>query len=424
MKKLLFAAVIAAFLLCGCVENSSELPEDTPYNHGRGAIMETEKGYYTNTATPEGGHMLRFYERDTENQIFLCAKPECTHDGNEGCAATYKNLECINTLLYDGAIYTLAVENGDIISFSLYRAALDGTSFTKVGDAFSVSNSAGESYEYMGTYFMIHKGYAYIPYHLTLGEGTFGFAGSGLVKMDIKTGKTEQLCSGEDYFSPYPISTLFGVGDNVYYLLSGYKSNDPDNGMYRYNIKTGETVKLSDSTYNNDLNFSYGFMMVPGNNYFYACGQREDKTWAIMSLDINSNDLSSGWTELCGDLEYCPELIAYKDRIIAISDKDKIIANSDLESSILILGETGGEKGKIFYDANEISGFSGDLTNEFYISDDKLYMSVSAFIGSDENYDRKIYSIPIADIEAGKSDWKFEYGIKNPWQLYKEMGGN
>jgi len=423
-KSLLSAALISAFLLCGCGENSSELPEDTPYNHGRDAIMETEKGYYTNTHNPDGGHMLRFYERDTENQIFLCAKPECTHDGNEGCAATYKNLECINTLLYDGAIYTLAVEGGDIISFSLYKAALDGTSFTKIGDAFSVSNSAGESYEYMdGTYFMIHKGYAYIPYHLTLGEGTFGFAGSGLVKMDIKTGKTEQLCSGEDYFSPHPAFYIFGVGDNVYYLLSGYRSNDPGDGVYRYNTKTGVTDKLSGNTYNDDLNFSYAFM-APGNNYFYVCAQREDKTWAVMSLDINSNDISSGWTELCGGLEYRPELIAYKDKVIAISDKDKILANSDFESSILILGEKGGELGKIFYDANEISGYSGNLVNEFYISDDKLYMSVFSIFAPDEDYGSKIYSIPIADIEAGKGDWKFEYGIKSPWQLYKEMGGN
>lgn len=118
----------AAVLLCGCGKKDSELPSDTPYNHGEYAIMETEKGYYTNT-NGYNGHMLRYYERDTENQIFLCAKPECLHDGNESCAATYKNLKCINTLLYDGAIYTLAVEDGDVISYSLYKAALDGTSF-------------------------------------------------------------------------------------------------------------------------------------------------------------------------------------------------------------------------------------------------------------------------------------------------------
>jgi len=416
-KSLLSAALISALMLCSCGENSSELPEDTPYNHGKGSIMETEKGYYTNTATPKGGHMLRFYERDTENQIFLCAKPECTHDGNEGCAATYKNLECINTLLYDGAIYTLAVEGGDIISFSLYKAALDGTSFTKVGDAFSVSNSAGESYEYMGgIYFMIHKGYAYIPYHLTLGESSFGFAGSGLVKMDIKTGKTEQLCSGEDYFSPHPGSKLFGVGDNVYYFLSGYGNNDPDDGVYRYNIKTGVTDKLSNDSYS-------AFITAVNNSYFYSCTKRENSGWTVVSHDINSDDISEGWVDIGGDFEYCPELIAYKDKVIVISDKYKLIANSDFESSILILGETGGEKGKIFYDANEISGYSGDLVNEFYISDDKLYMSVYSFYAPDEDYGDKIYSIPIADIEAGKGDWKFEYGIKNPWQLYKETGG-
>ncbi len=405
MKKSLLCAVLSlAFILCGCGENSSELPEDTPYNHGENAIMETEKGYYTNTSSPDGGHMIRFYERDTENQIFLCAKPECMHDGNESCAATYKNLECINSLLYDGAIYTLAIEDGDVISYSLYKAALDGTSFTKVGDAFSVSNSAGESYEAMGgMYFMIHKGYAYIPYHLNLGESTFGFAGSGLVKMDIITGKTETLASGENYFSAYPHGTAVGSGDYVYYNLNGVRNDDPDTGTYRHNIKTGETEKLTD----------YAWGITVGEKYFYAVGVREDDSNCIMKLDKNEDFLSGNGIDIGGSFEYYPKIFAYKDKVIAVSD---------MEGVIMILDENKGETGKISFDPNEISGYDGELINEFYISNDKLYGYIFPYGGFDKDFSKKIYSIPLADIEAGKDEWKFEYGIKNPWQLYSETG--
>lgn len=403
-KTLLSAAVIWALLLCGCGKNSPGLPEDTPYNHGPNAIMETENGYYTNTPSPDGGHMLRFYERDSEKQIFLCAKPECIHDGNEGCAATYKDLKCINTLLYDGAIYTLAIEDGDVISYSLYKAALDGTSFTKIGDAFSVSNSAGESYETMGgMYFMIHKGYAYIPYHIMLGDSTFGFAGSGLVKMDIVTGKTETLASGENYFSAFPHGTAVGSGNNVYYYLSTSRHDDPNTGTYRYNTVTGETEKIADYTI---------IQTAVGERYFYAVGAEEDSSMCIMKLDINADINSVDWEILGGSFENYPKIFAYKDKAIAVSDKDGVI---------MIFDENKGETGKISFDPNEISGYDEDIEKEFYISADKVYMSIDHF-DFDEDYDVKIYSIPISDIEEGKDEWKFEYGIKNPWQLFYETG--
>lgn len=414
-KSILSIALTAAVLLCGCGEKGSELPSDTTYNHGRYAIMETEKGYYTNFSSPEG-HMLRYYERDTENQIFLCAKPECVHDGNENCAATYKNLKCINTLLYDGAIYTLAIEDGDVISYSLYKAALDGTSFTKVGDAFSVSNSAGEKYEIMdGIYFMIHKGYAYIPYHLTLGDGTFGFAGSGLAKMDIQTGKTEILFSGENYFSSYPHKAM-GVGDNVYYFTSSYGCNDPNDGLYRYNIKTGKTDKISDYIYD-------GITM--DEEHYYTCGVYDDGTYCISALDINAPSLESGWEELGGRINeelhktegglfsYMPRLMLYEDKIIAVSKSDDFV---------LVMNKNGEVLGSGKYDFNEISGYSGELVKEFNISEDKLYVNTMPFNLPVDDYYQKIYSIPIADIGSGKSEWKFEYGVKAWWQIYNEMG--
>lgn len=402
-KNKLSAAFFAILLLCGCASGRSELPPDTPYNHGEYAIMETENGYYTNT-NGYRGHMLRYYERDTENQTFLCAKPECLHDGNEGCAATYKNLKCINTLLYDGAIYTLAIEDGDIISYSLYKAALDGTSFTKIGDAFSVSNSAGEEYETMGgIYFIIHKGFAYIPYHLNLGASTFGFAGSGLVKMDIQTGKTETLFSGDNYFSAYP-QIIGGIGDYVYYVTGGLRNDDPNKGTYRYNIKTCETDKLGD----------YSWGITVGENNYYSIGGDGDGTFCIMSLDINSETFDEGWTKITDSV--------FTDHPMLMLNKDRIIAVTERDNSVTVFDEEGKLLGSGIYDFNEISGYRGDLIKNFNISNDKLYVNIRSYNFSDTEYEEKVYSIPIADIEENKGEWKFEYGVKGPWQIYNEMG--
>ena len=418
MKKCikLSAALISAVLLSGCGSEASSLPDDTPFNCGKFAVMETEKGYYTNTDTANG-HILGYWERDTDKYVYLCAKPECTHDGSENCTATYKNLKCINTLLYDGAIYTLAIEDGDNIRYSLYKAALDGTSFTKVGDAFSVSNSAGESYSIMNKiYFMIHRGYAYIPYHLTLGDSTFGFAGSGLVKMDIRTGKTETLFSGDDYFSAYPMKEM-GVGDYVYYFAGSSTNNDPNEGTYRYNTETGETDKLADHING----------IVMDEEHYYDFGAYDDGSYCIMSLDIDSPTFDGKWENLGGRINdglhmtengcfsFMPKLMLYEDKIAAVSTN---------ENDILIMSKSGEVLGSGKYDFNEISGYSGELFKEYNISEGKLYVNIRALASPYNDNEQKVFSIPLSDIGSENGSWKFEYGIKSQWQINQETGGD
>ncbi len=162
--------ILSALLLCSCAKGTEELPEDNPANRWESPIMETDKGYFSN----RGYMYLRYYEKNSDNELFLCARPECMHEGGDGCTATYKGLRVVNTLMYDGSIYIYTVgEEDGTVSFSLYRAAADGSTITKVGDAFTVENSAGEEYEHFSNdYFIIHKGKAYIPYDLSFGGST------------------------------------------------------------------------------------------------------------------------------------------------------------------------------------------------------------------------------------------------------------
>ena len=412
MKKK-FAFLLTAALLCGCGSRTqNELPEDTPYNR---YIMETENGYYTNI---ERGMFLRFYERNTENQIFLCAKPECLHDGSESCVATYKNLETINTVLYNGALYILTLEKGDTVELSLYKAALDGTSLTKVGDVFAVDNSVGEeTVESLGgLYFIIHKGYAYIPYHITLGHGSLGFAGGGLVKMNISDGSTEQLYSGEDYSSAYPYS-LQGNGDFVWFTMHSYNYNpNEEQGIYLYNAKTGELKKIMDGN----------LSVTISDTRIYARGMSEnsgeERQLAIYYHDKenieNGGDLSVGATLFAGGFgNQINTIIAYKDMVIAVCKGKISIYNEDGEK----LGEF------ICYDSESDSMFSDDANID--VSNGKIYLidnylnRTSKFYN--DKYFRVIYSCPIEDIISGTGKWKFEYGIIDEYRIrYEELINN
>lgn len=393
------SAALAVLLTAGCSKEADrELPEDNPANHGYSPIMETENGYYSNYKNAFKDAMcLRFYERGTDKQIFLCAKPECQHDGGSMCVAT-QEMDCINTVLYDGFIYVLAVkEIDDTVSYDLYKAALDGSSLTKVGTAFSVNNSSDEEYERSGENFIIHKGYAYIPYHLTFGASQFGFAGSGLVKMNIADGSTETLLSGENYFSAWP-QELQGSGDQVYYIADG---------VNRYNITSGEIEKLPDINWYSSV----------GKEKYYAAetfGKDGKLVTEIYAYDKESNEktvLRSD--EVSGIFNFAPQLLPYEDKLIIGSDGNIYVYS---------------ESGELLAEADDFYEKDGQWENtSLKISEDKLYFIVPVEVEDgtslyDDVYDSEVYSCPIDDLIAGNGERSLEYKVKNFWSIEAEFG--
>lgn len=391
------SAVLTVLLTAGCsMEKAAELPEDNPANHGYTPIMETEKGYYSNYPNFSSSSIyLRFYERGTENQVFVCARPECQHNGGEMCTATRRGMDCINTILYNGWIYILAIEEEDeTVSYNLYKAALDGTSLTKVGSAFSVNNSSEQEYHAGSMQFIIHKGYAYVPYHLSFGDSSFGFAGSGLMKMDISDGSTETLLSGENYFSDYP-QDLQGSGDHIYYNMSG---------VCRYNITSGETEQLPDilrysavgrSKYYSDKNYGKDGVLV------YEITAYDKETGA--KNVIHSSRRETGNTQL----------LPYKDMLFAGIDGDLYVYR---------------ESGELLAEIDDFYEYFyafGDT--KLMLSGDKLYAQVPVEIEDgvslyDYVYDYEVYSYPIDELLKGNSEGTLEYKVKNFWTIEKEFG--
>ena len=137
MKKInsTFAVACIAFSLTGCNKN---IPMQDCLNTNMGTtnyhqIMKTENGYYYN-ATSLGDMSLRYHDNATGKDIYLCAKPECTHDGGDKfCTATSKGFRVYYTGIYGSNIYIAASEtDGKQISFKLLKASLDGTELTEV----------------------------------------------------------------------------------------------------------------------------------------------------------------------------------------------------------------------------------------------------------------------------------------------------
>ena len=402
MKKSAYfiAAILSALLLCSCEKGTEELPEDNPANHWESPIMETDKGYFSN-----GGHMyLRYYEKNSDNELFLCARPECMHEGGDGCTATYKGLSVINTIMYEGSIYIYTVgEEDGTVSFSLYRAAADGSTITKVGDAFTAENSAGEEHSYYSNdYFIIHKGKAYMPYHLSFGGSTYGFVGSGLVEMDIFTGKTKLICSGENYFSPYPAEIL-GNGEYVYFKWSDMVAHIYEERAY--NINTGEIKEVM-------------FFQAAGKDRFYGEASYDDGTAGLYSYPKDL-DVSAEPEKKLEKMELIIEKFDGKPRDIMYYD-GKIIVIFD--EKIELYDETGAFIDRI--ETASLTAGASERTGDIYLyyaaSGDRLFVKAMNTNFNDPVSD-KIYFVPFDNFESG---WELAYEIREAYIIDNERGSD
>ncbi|MBP5282791.1 MAG: hypothetical protein J6Z22_09880 [Lachnospiraceae bacterium] len=289
-----------------------DLPEDTPWNHGFMAIMETENAYYSNQSGMNGGgdhvvQALRYHDKASGETILLCNKPECSHNGGDACEATYQDILPINCLLYQGSIYELGVEKSDTnVAINLYRAALDGSAIDKVGCVISGDNVKGDEIYlksasanvYNGLNqrpdysFIIHQGVAYIPYYLQFGKGMMGLCGAGLLRMDLKTGETEQIYVVESLTAGTPCNVT-AVGDYVYFLLSTTNGNGKTK---RYNVATKEVESIqfrySDAE-GNVKEIDYPATLYTKDHYFTIAKNSAEGTVSLTAYDARTKERAS-----------------------------------------------------------------------------------------------------------------------------------
>lgn len=386
MKKA-FIILAGILLLCGCSGRSglSGMPEDEPWSK---SVMETENGYYTN-----GNRImfLHYSDKQTKANVFLCPRPQCSHDGNEDCPATYGYMHVYDSALYDGNIYIVTSRSeNERVSVSLYKASLDGTSLDKVAEAFSIANSAGAEYS-VSAYLSVHKGSAYVCYSIDMGENY-----SGITRVNIKTAQTEDIL-GSDEFKSGGVCNIqcVGHGDYVYF---DYIKDNGEISIYRCDIKNGEVTRFRDGTLYGCA-FSGGNMYTASANgfevYDLASGRMTDE---IFIDGYKSDFLLYDETFFLREFE-SPAIAAYS------------LSGEKLGRIELVCGDVKSSYSG-FKDFDESDGYFDGLEG---ISDGKLYIRFSPD-KDDENYAQitdRVYCCDTSDIISGTGEWTYAYDIKS-----------
>lgn len=391
--KKLAIILISGIALCGCSKGDiktepSKLPPDTPYCRN---IMETESGYYYNVTDTLS---LRYTEKATGNDIFLCAKPECMHDGNDACTATYNNLIVSEPVLYDGYIYFLGkFKTKETTGYSLYKAALDGSSLDKITDV--AEERIPPQYEEClceHSRLIIHKGYAYVSYNI--GTSYLDFVQSGFARVDIQTGKTETIFIHDDYSKSVNYHLLAGYGDYFYYCdQKSSVSPESSTNICRYNIKTGESEKIAVDD-ENKMTFS----CVNEENIYFRYFNREKE--AVMLKGYNIETFEPDDKEInTGERVISSDVLFYDNKFIFRGDKEIKILSNEGE----LLGTFSDEL---------IENSARSIENNFDISKGRIFMSVG-----DSEEGNEVFCCTIDDILNGKGKWEKAYTI-NHWTEY------
>ena len=448
--------LVICMLFGGCGGRKEEgLPEDTPWNHGVSAIMETELGWYTTGIGEE--ICLRYYDKESGESIFLCNRPECEHHCDDTCEATYRNLKVVNACLYEGFIYllgwegvcndTLDMAEKDIpeteiaehIDLSLYRAALDGSAMDKVATVFETDNiqhqrvnrarrTAGIlNYEHDDTSFIIHKGVAYIPVYLMLGGGSSGLRGAGLYKVNLSTGVTKEIETYDTLQSRAP-AFLYGVSDYVYYYR--YDAGAKRQLWYRYlisedRIEAADPMFYKTEEQNEMFGKSFLDLGVPAvftedREYFLVRSYQEKDAGvlSILAVDAKTQELlpkESFETKIEFNkrkFQFNPRdngyySLTYYDGKFIISDVETVYAY-DLKGKEI--GEV-----DVPQEALKWNDAEKQIRLEFKINDGKLYLiygTKNAGIIGGTGYYHRVLSCPLDAIYKGQGEWTNAYRMQ------------
>ena len=258
-------------------------PQDyQPGNTGYTPIMKTENGFYF-YSTEKGG--LCYADAATGKVMYLCNKPECRHDGNEFCAATTDRYWIGNSCLYNGILFSTAVEETDTqFLYQLHAIALDGSERSVVCTYYTVDKGAREPERGIGWnewQLKIHRNKVILPIELIGKEEMEDTSYYGLGILDLDT--MEMVFLDEEGVSKENLkcNNISFNGDYMYFCRQEGKKNI----LYRYHLTEGtkESYKLM-------VNFSGLYLALDDDTviytkrqggmlcvHHYATGENEEK---------------------------------------------------------------------------------------------------------------------------------------------------
>lgn len=253
MRKILFG-ILVLFCMTGCIGCKKEkdakkdhviTSEDYRWGNTTSIlqtpILVTDKGHYYYSEQYGG---WRYHDVETGQEMYLCNKPECKHDGNEFCVATNAKYRYERFTMYNEMIYATAVEVTETqYLYKLIAIALDGSQLTEVATYLTVERSGQiPDNNSIKKGLCIHQNKALIPMTAMGADGLSDSRFYGTALLDLDTKEVE-------YFDEEPLSkgnltvkNITGHGDYIYYCRREGKKNV----LHRRHIKdnTDESYKL------------------------------------------------------------------------------------------------------------------------------------------------------------------------------------
>ncbi|MBQ7863668.1 MAG: hypothetical protein IJ353_04265 [Lachnospiraceae bacterium] len=232
------------FLLAGC--SKEEIPiEDyvrsNPATSGMSMIMKSDTGYYYGTVS--GREMeLHYYDVESGQNIYLCSKPECRHDGDSFCTATNEKYHVNSAYLYGDNLYLAVVEETkEEYLYKVIRVSADGSELSEVITYMTVNKSSMVAL-YGGEPAIIHRGVMVLPYRLC-GTADVENGVTGTYLYNLITEELTQLPEIEYTKLTTGRERFTGFGDYIYFNTR----IDRTNTLSRYCITDGtiEDMELS-----------------------------------------------------------------------------------------------------------------------------------------------------------------------------------
>ena len=348
-------------LLSGC--GKKEIPiEDyvrsNPATSTMPPIMKSDTGYYY-CSTYRRPLNLHYFDMESGQNIFLCSKPECRHDGDAFCTATSEKYTVRGACYYGGSLYINAVEETDNEYLcKLLKVSQDGTELEEVVTYQTINKTSlwvGNSVP-----MIIHRGVAVIPYFMRSNTED-DISVEGVCLYDLNTEELVLLPETGDDSERAAYGRMTAYGDYVYYsvkqgrryALNRYSlTNKTEETLELTNAFTGEYVVVDDNLLFYDYNGTnlYEYHMDDKKNvthsYFYnkmditttSWGMMTDGTYLYIGEGVLFRSLGSGFLGVYvsddGTETPIPSYVHVFDRELKPVAKVEIATENYMEESV------------------------------------------------------------------------------------------
>ncbi len=189
-------------------------------------LMKTELGHYYYDWT---AHAMYYYDYATQKVMYLCNKPECTHDGNKFCVATNAAYTHVAHCMNGGLIYVAAWEETETQhQLKILTMTTDGSELSELVTVYTLEKT-GTDMGFYSPHLTIHRGYALLPIEFYGVEGSgvdYSMAGEhyrGTAVINLKTKEVAYLDEEAFRMDNREIERVSACGDYFYYTLKEKK---------------------------------------------------------------------------------------------------------------------------------------------------------------------------------------------------------